>query len=226
MEKPERTANEPPVARVSLTPGNTQPQAATQSLGTSVQYKTLNTVSSPRPLPCRTAPVLGSHRPLDKAARQALRLVIIRSPAYEEDYVNLADLSLMLPRMAPDVNPRNYGYERLREFTAASGIVDVRIKQMGPHPSVALVRRSKSNALQCKGSSKVLPDYKGPTYGSLTFAQVRSTGPAMYNQRPDHVGSASNSLEPKRPRQYRRTMKLRLQARIGVGGSLSYGSSL
>jgi len=62
------------------------------------------------------------------------------SSPYEDDYVNLAEVGLMLPRMSPDLVPRNYGYERLKDFLQASGIVELRTKAMGPHPPVALVR--------------------------------------------------------------------------------------
>ena len=62
------------------------------------------------------------------------------SSAYEEDYVNLADVGNKLPRISPDLNPRNYGFERLRDFVEASGIVELQMKSVAPHPPIALVR--------------------------------------------------------------------------------------
>jgi hypothetical protein len=62
------------------------------------------------------------------------------SAVYEEDYVNLAEIGIKLARISPDLNPRNYGFERLRDFVQASGIVELRMKSMGPHPPVALIR--------------------------------------------------------------------------------------
>ncbi|KAF5845138.1 hypothetical protein GGP41_001221 [Bipolaris sorokiniana] len=41
--------------------------------------------------------------------------------------------------ISPDLNARNYGYERLREFLEASGMVEVKFKKMGDKPPIALV---------------------------------------------------------------------------------------
>lgn len=79
-------------------------------------------------------------RPLDEAALSAIRQAITMSSAYEDDFVNLTEVGTMLPRMSPDLVPRNYGYERLKSFVEASGIVELRMKPMGGHPPIALVR--------------------------------------------------------------------------------------
>lgn len=79
-------------------------------------------------------------RPLDEAALQALRLAFTNSPPYEEDYVNLAEVGLMLARIALDINARNYGFQRLLDLAEASGLFELRRKDTGPNPPVTLVR--------------------------------------------------------------------------------------
>ena len=68
------------------------------------------------------------------------------STPFEEDFVNLAEVGAKLPRISPDLNPRNYGFERLKDFIEASGIVEVRMKSMGPKPPLALVRLKDAQA--------------------------------------------------------------------------------
>ncbi len=68
------------------------------------------------------------------------------APPYEEDFVNLAEVGLMLGRISPNVNARNYGYQRLKEFIEASGLVETRMKQLEGRPPVALVRLKESEA--------------------------------------------------------------------------------
>ncbi|CZT11024.1 uncharacterized protein RAG0_15320 [Rhynchosporium agropyri] len=80
-----------------------------------------------------------SGRPIDSDARANIVLAIRNSREYENGWVNLAEVGGLLNKLAPNLNARNYGYERLREFIEASGIVDVMFKPMGDKPPIALV---------------------------------------------------------------------------------------
>jgi uncharacterized LabA/DUF88 family protein len=79
-------------------------------------------------------------RPLNQAAIQALARAITDSRSDDDDWVNLAVVGLHLSKLSPDVHPRNYGYQRLREFAEASGIVELKVQPMGEKPPVSLVR--------------------------------------------------------------------------------------
>lgn len=79
-------------------------------------------------------------RPLDQAAIDGLRQAISSSNVYEDDFANLADVGTRLIKISPDLNPRNYGYPRLRDFVDASGIVELKMKTRGGAPPIALVR--------------------------------------------------------------------------------------
>ena len=89
------------------------------------------------PLPIRTQPI---KRPLDIAALRGIATAVSNAPSYKENWVNLADVGHYLSKSSPDLHARNYGYQRLREFVEASGIVDVDYKDMGDKPPIALVR--------------------------------------------------------------------------------------
>ncbi|CZT12859.1 uncharacterized protein RCO7_11473 [Rhynchosporium graminicola] len=78
-------------------------------------------------------------KPIDSDARANIVLAIRNSREYENGWVNLAEVGGLLNKLAPNLNARNYGYERLREFIEASGIVDVMFKPMGDKPPIALV---------------------------------------------------------------------------------------
>lgn len=81
-----------------------------------------------------------AQRPLDQAALDGLRKAISSSSIYEEDYVNLAEVGMMLSRISPDLNARNYGFPKLRDFVRASGIVEVKMKIRKIGSPIALVR--------------------------------------------------------------------------------------
>jgi hypothetical protein len=81
-----------------------------------------------------------SKRPIDEIALAGLAKAIRGSSRYEGDFANLAEVGDYLSRISPDLNARNYGYERLREFIEASGIAELRMKRMGNNPPIALVR--------------------------------------------------------------------------------------
>ncbi|KAJ4418228.1 hypothetical protein N0V82_005702 [Gnomoniopsis sp. IMI 355080] len=101
----------------------------------------LNT-SPPAPKP--TNPSKPSTRPLDNTALNGLATAITNSTPYaQDDYVNLADVGLQMSKISPDLNARNYGYNKLWEFVEASGIAEMKRKDMGQHPSIALVRLKK-----------------------------------------------------------------------------------
>lgn len=86
-----------------------------------------------------SAPSSG-RRALDGAALSAIAQAMSTSNPIEDDWVHLGAVGDKLPRISPDLVPRNYGYERLKDFITASGIVEVWMKPMGIHPPVALVR--------------------------------------------------------------------------------------
>lgn len=89
------------------------------------------------PVVVRTQPTT---RPLDPAALKGLALAVTNAPIYSDNWVNLADVGSYLSKISPDLRARNYGYERLRDFVEASGIVEWKWKTMGDKPPIVLVR--------------------------------------------------------------------------------------
>ncbi|KAL5322775.1 hypothetical protein ACEPPN_010751 [Leptodophora sp. 'Broadleaf-Isolate-01'] len=89
------------------------------------------------PLVVRDQPM--NKRPIDARARAGIALAIRNSREYGDSWVNLAEVGNHLNKLAPNLHARNYGYERLREFVEATGIVDVKYKPMGDKPPIALV---------------------------------------------------------------------------------------
>lgn len=130
----------PETAHYPLTSSSTQ-QATTGSRATPLTGPAA--MNSPPRYPLRSQLVAGTNsnrRTFDRPALLALTSAIKMSSLYEQDYVNLAEVGDKLIRISPDVNPRNYGYDRLREFVVASGIVELRMKNKEPAPPIALVR--------------------------------------------------------------------------------------
>lgn len=103
-----------------------------------------NTSSSFSSLTPKTPALPGSppgKRPLDKMALDGLAKAIKNTPAYaHDDFIHLAEVGLQLTKDSPDLNARNYGYGKLWDLVAASGIAELKRKDMGKHASVALVR--------------------------------------------------------------------------------------
>lgn len=89
------------------------------------------------PVLVRTPPTT---RPLDQAALAGLAMAVTNAPSYSDNWVNLADVGSYLSKISPDLHARNYGYERLRDFAEASGIVDWKWENMGDKPPIVLVR--------------------------------------------------------------------------------------
>ena len=89
------------------------------------------------PVVVRDRPI--ERRPIDARARAGIFLAIRNSRGYGDSWVNLAEVGNYLNKLAPNLHARNYGYERLREFIEATGIVDVKYKPMGDKPPVVLV---------------------------------------------------------------------------------------
>lgn len=85
-------------------------------------------------------PVEPTQRSLDQAALDGLRKAIQSSDIYDEDFVNLANVGDYLTKISPDLNARNYGFPRLRDFAVASGIVQLKMKPKDNGPPIALVR--------------------------------------------------------------------------------------
>lgn len=79
-------------------------------------------------------------RPIDKAALEALRTAIVASMGEGDNCADLANVGHYLRRISSDLNARNYGYERLKDFVEASGIADVRLQTFDNKTPVALVR--------------------------------------------------------------------------------------
>ncbi|KAK5740162.1 hypothetical protein LTR17_004876 [Elasticomyces elasticus] len=105
--------------------------------------------SEPVVLATRPRPSLSStsKRPLDQAALDGLARAIQSRIGYDgTEYANLADVGLYLSKISPDLNARNYGYNKLKEFVEASGIATLGWKTMGNNPSIALVCLKKSAA--------------------------------------------------------------------------------
>ncbi|QDS77858.1 hypothetical protein FKW77_000156 [Venturia effusa] len=82
-------------------------------------------------------------RPIDQVALTGLANAVNNSVGYEDDWANLAEVGHYLGKISPDLNARNYGYTRLREFVEASGIMDLKWKDMGDKPRICLVRLKK-----------------------------------------------------------------------------------
>ena len=89
------------------------------------------------PVLVRTQPTT---RPLDVVALRGLAMAVANAPSYSDNWVNLADVGSYLSKISPDLHARNYGYERLRDFAEASGIVEWKWKTMGDKPPIVLVR--------------------------------------------------------------------------------------
>ena len=130
-------ATVPGTAHISLPSGPTQQAPANPGVMHSRGPRALSASSMS---PWRDTRTGSDRRTFDQGALSGLRSAISMSTVYEEDWVNLAEVGPKLPRISPDSNPRNYGFERLREFVQASGIVELQMKPMGPHPPIALVR--------------------------------------------------------------------------------------
>jgi hypothetical protein len=87
---------------------------------------------------------ISSQRPLDQAVIDGLRQAVI-STAGDDGWANLAEVGLFMRRISPDLNVRNYGYARLRGLVEASGIVEIRLKELTSGPPVVLVRLSDNS---------------------------------------------------------------------------------
>ena len=87
-----------------------------------------------------------SKKPLDQAALDGLAKEVNNSIVIDGEYANLAEVGNYLSKISPDLNARNYGYDRLREFVEASGIASLKWKAMGNNPPVVLVRLKEDMA--------------------------------------------------------------------------------
>ena len=82
-------------------------------------------------------------RPLDQAALNAIAVAVSNVPSYSEDWVNLAPVGLYLNKVSPNLLPKNYGYDRLRDFVEASGIVICESRSIGDNRPPIVVARLK-----------------------------------------------------------------------------------
>ena len=85
----------------------------------------------------RTQPV---KRPIDQAALVGLARAVASGASVSDDWVNLAEVGIHLSKLSPDLHARNYGYEKLREFAEASGIVELKGEKVDSKPPIVLVR--------------------------------------------------------------------------------------
>jgi hypothetical protein len=93
-----------------------------------------------RSFPSTNTTINPRKRPLDQSAIEGLARAVTNCRSDIDSWVHLADVGGYLSKISPDFNARNYGYERLRDFVEASGIVDVKKRDMGDRPPVVLVR--------------------------------------------------------------------------------------
>ncbi|KAF2848255.1 hypothetical protein T440DRAFT_556821 [Plenodomus tracheiphilus IPT5] len=101
---------------------------------------------------------LSTKRPIDATARNAIQLAIKNNThtGPGDNWVNLADVGNYLSKIGPDLHARNYGYDRLRDFVEASGVAEVKYKNMGDKPSVVLVCL-KPDVQQTHGTKRPCP---------------------------------------------------------------------
>jgi uncharacterized LabA/DUF88 family protein len=95
---------------------------------------------SSNPTSAAPIPVQPPKIALDQAAIQGLARAINDSMSDGDDWANLALVGDRLSKISPDLHPRNYGYQRLREFAEASGIVDLESRAMGDRPPIMFAR--------------------------------------------------------------------------------------
>jgi len=93
-------------------------------------------------------------KPIDQAALDGLAQAVNNSISYDGEYANLAEVGNYLSKISPDLNARNYGYSRLREFVEASGIASLRTKTIGNNPPIVLVCLKSDVAEDNDGSRK------------------------------------------------------------------------
>jgi hypothetical protein len=77
-------------------------------------------------------------RPLDESGHARL-IMAIKNVSDSDNWANLADVGNYLKKLSPDFDARNYGYDKLRELVEASGIADVKRRDMGNKPPVFMV---------------------------------------------------------------------------------------
>ena len=85
--------------------------------------------------------------PLDKSALDMLTKAVIAS-ADEDGRANLGRVGGHLAKQAPDFDARNYGFARLSELVAASGLVDMDIS--GDRPKIITVKLKAAPATKRK----------------------------------------------------------------------------
>ena len=84
---------------------------------------------------------------LDKSALDMLTKAVIAS-ADEDGRANLGRVGGHLAKLAPDFDARNYGFARLSELVAASGLVDMDIS--GDRPKIIMVKLKAAPATKRK----------------------------------------------------------------------------
>ncbi|USP80786.1 hypothetical protein yc1106_08060 [Curvularia clavata] len=111
------------------------------------------------PIAVRPKPI--SKMPIDAAARKMIALAVENCKGTDDYWVNLAAVGIYLNKIAPNLNARNYGYDRLREFFEATGLVNVKYKDMGDKPPVALVRLKQDHETASRRGSRTAQDGLG-----------------------------------------------------------------
>lgn len=120
-------------------------------------------VSSPRsgmaPIAVRPNPT--SKIPIDANARHMIALAVENCKVTDDHWVNLAEVGVYLNKIAPNLHAQNYGYDRLREFVEATGLFQVRIKDIGDKSSVPLVRLKQDHETRSRRGSSTTRDGSG-----------------------------------------------------------------
>ncbi|KAK5691992.1 hypothetical protein LTR97_011163 [Elasticomyces elasticus] len=115
----------------------------TEDVSTSLAAKTVGRLEATAPAlhhPQVSAGLPLPRRPLDQAALDGLATAIRNTSGYEGgEYADLAHVGDYLGRISPGLNPRNYGYSRLKTFVEASGIANLKRKAVGNNGEIVLV---------------------------------------------------------------------------------------
>lgn len=81
-------------------------------------------------------------RPIDNQARDGIIVAIRNAMGYGDfdGWVKLALVGNLVSKLSSNLHHRNYGYEKLLDFVAATGVVEVRFDQIDNKPPLCLVR--------------------------------------------------------------------------------------
>jgi hypothetical protein len=110
---------------------------------TAPQFSTSHPAHALAPAHVLAQATIRAKRPLDESGHTRL-IMAIKNVSDSDNWANLADVGNYLKKLSPDFDARNYGYEKLRELVEASGIADVKRRDMGTKPPVFMVHLRES----------------------------------------------------------------------------------